>query len=156
MECLCHLILVNEFKTATISIPDPYDSENIMNLFVHARKNPKLSVKLINNMPYIECNIFLNADIQSLDENSDYSTKELLDEISNYANEYLEKTILDYLYKMSKEYNSDIDNFGKYMIKNYSTWNEWIDSDWLYNYKNSFFLVKVNTNVQNGQLYTKI
>ena len=57
---------------------------------------------------------------------------------------------------MSKEYNADIDNFGKYVINNYSTWDKWIESDWLYNFKNAFFSVHVNTNVQNGQLYTKI
>ena len=57
---------------------------------------------------------------------------------------------------MSKEYNSDIDNFGKYVIKNYTTWDEWSKSDWLSNFKNSFFSVHVDTNIQNGQLYIKI
>lgn len=57
---------------------------------------------------------------------------------------------------MSKEYKTDIDNFGKYVIKNYPTWNDWIESDWLSNYQNAFFTVHVETNVANGQLYTKI
>ncbi len=156
MESLCHLILVDEFETATISIPNPYDSKSIINLFIHAKKNPKISVKLINGTPYIECNIFLSADILSLDKNTNYSTKEALEVVSNYANSYLEKSISAYLYKMSKEYHADIDNFGKYVIKNYATWNDWIESDWLSNFKNSFFSVTVDVNVNNGQLYTKI
>ena len=57
---------------------------------------------------------------------------------------------------MSKEYHADIDNFGKYVIKNYTTWNDWIESDWLSNFENSFFSVNVDVNIVNGQLYTKI
>jgi len=156
MESLCHLILVNEFKTATISIPDPYEKDSIINLFIHTKKRPKITVKLINGTPYINCNISLSADILSLDNNTNYSTKESMDLISSYANSYLEKSLSSYLYKMAKDYNSDIDNFGKYVIKNYTTWKDWIESDWLSNFKNSFFTVTVDTNIVNGQLYTKI
>lgn len=156
MECLCHLIIIDEFETATISIPNPNNPDSIINLFIHAKKDPKISVKLINGTPYIKCDIALSADILSLDENTDYSTSEALDAISDYANSYLEKSITAYLYKMSKEYHSDIDNFGKYAIQNYVTWNDWIESDWLSNFENAFFSVNVDVNVVNGQLYTKI
>ncbi len=156
MESLCHLIVVNKFKTATISIPNPYKPDSVINLFIHAKKNPKIYVNLINGTPYIECNIFLSADILSLDENTDYSKKESLELVSNYANSYLEREISEYLYKMAKEYHSDIDNFGKYVIKNYTTWDDWTESDWISNFENSFFNVNVNVNVVNGQLYTKI
>ena len=85
MECLCHLILVDEFETATISIPNPYESDSIINLFIHAKKDPKISVNLINGTPYINCDITLSADILSLDSNSDYSTKESYTLINNYV-----------------------------------------------------------------------
>lgn len=156
MESLCHLILVDEFETATISIPDPNNTDSIINLFIHAKKVPNIYVNLINSTPYIECNITLSADILSLDENTDYSAKEALEIVSNYANSYLEKEISAYLYKMAKEYHADIDNFGKYVIKNYATWNDWIESDWLGNFENSFFSINVDVNVTNGKLYTKI
>ena len=64
--------------------------------------------------------------------------------------------MLSYLYKTSKEFKSDIDNFGVYATKNYLTWNKWIESDWLYNYQNSFFTVNVDTEVKSGELYSKI
>ena len=48
MESLCHLILVNEFETGTISIPDPYESNSILNLFMHTKKEPEISVKMVN------------------------------------------------------------------------------------------------------------
>ena len=156
IESLCHLILIDKFETATISIPNPYNSDSILSLFIHAKKTPKISVNLINGTPYINCNITLMADILSLDENYDYSTNEALNMISSYARSYFEQSITEYLYKISKEYHSDIDNFGKYVIKNYVTWNDWVESNWLDNFENAFFNVNIDVNVFNGQLYTKI
>ena len=57
-----------------------------------------------------------------------------------------------YLYKVSKEFNSDIDGFGKYAVKNFLTWDDWINYNWLDNYKNSFFEVNVNTDVKSGYI----
>ena len=156
MESLCHLFIIGEFENATISVPNPYNIESVINLRITSNKKPKNKVKLINNTPFIECNIDLKANILSLQENVNYTDLDTLRLIEDYTNSYLENNILSYLYKTSKEFNSDIDNFGKYVIGNYYTWDEWIDSDWLGNYKNSFFKVKVNTNIENGGLFTKL
>ncbi len=149
MESLCHLLIVNKFKSATISIPSPFNSEAIINLYLTTPKDTESSVELINGTPYITCNVFVTGNITSLDENLDYSTEENLKLIEDYTNSYLEQNILSYLYKTSKEYKCDIANFGRHVIGNYLTWNDWIESDWLYNYQNSFFSVNVNSNIRN-------
>lgn len=156
MECLCHLMLLDKFESATIPTPNPYNQESVISLYITADKAPDISVKLINGTPYIECSLSLDANILSLDENLDYSDANTLKIIENYANSYLEKTMLSYLYKTSKEFKSDIEDFGTYVTKNYLTWDEWIESDWLYNYQNSFFTVNVDTKIQSGELYSKI
>ena len=156
MESLCHLLVYGDLKNATISVPNPYDTNSVINLGITLNKKPKISVQLINNTPFIKCNLDLKANIISLQQGVDYSSSETLKIIEDYTNTYLEKNILSYLYKTSKEFHSDIDNFGKYVIGNYLTWNEWIESDWLGNYENAFFKVKVSTNVENGGLYVKL
>ena len=156
MESLCHLFIIGEFENATISIPNPYNNNSVINLRIASNKKPKIKVKLINNTPFIECNIDLKANILSLQEDVNYSDLDTLSRIEDYANSYLEYNILSYLYKTSKEFGSDIDNFGEFVIGNYLTWDDWIESDWLENYKNSFFKVKVNTNIENGGLFTKL
>ena len=113
-------------------------------------------MELINGTPYIECNISLTGNITSLDTNLNYSDQETLNTIQQYANSYLEQTISSYLYKTAKEFKADIGNFGSHVVSNYLTWNDWIKSDWLYNYQNSFFSIHVNTTIQSGQLYTRI
>ncbi len=156
MESLCHLIVIDKFKSATISVPNPYDINSVLNLYMTSIKSPKISVTLINGTPYIKCSIELKGNILSLDKNLNYSEINTLETIEQYTNSYMEQSISAYLYKTSKEYKSDIGNFGKYVIYNYPTWDDWIESDWLDNYQNAFFTVDVKTTIENGQLYTKI
>lgn len=156
MESLSHLLIVNKFESATISVPNPYDSNSEISLYITPSKDSKTSVQLINGIPYIECTITLSANISSLNENLDYSDENTLKTIEEYTNSYLEQTISSYLYKTSKEYKSDIANFGRHAVHNYLTWDDWIKSDWLYNYENAFFSVNVDTNIQSSQLYTRM
>ncbi len=156
MESLCHLLVVNKFESAMISIPNPYDTNSVISLYITYAKKPKTSAKLINGTPYIECNISLTGSILSLDEDLNYSDENTLKIIEDYANSYMEQNISSYLYKTSKEFKSDIGNFGRHVISNYSNWDNWIESDWLYNYENAFFSVNVNTSIQSSQLYTKL
>ena len=156
MESLCHLLIVNKLESATVSIPNPFNSNSVISLYITSTKNPKISVKLINGIPYIDCTITVSGNILSLDQNLDYSKEENLKIIEDYTNSFIEHNISSYLYKTSKEFKSDIANFGNYIIKNYATWNDWIEADWLSNYQNSFFTVKVDSSIENSQLFTKI
>lgn len=149
MEALCHLLVVNKFNSATISIPSPFNSNSIINLYLTTPKNSETSVDLVNGTPYVKCNVYVTGNITSLDENLDYSNEDNLRLIEEYTNSYLEQNISSYLYKTSKEFNCDIANFGSHVIDNYLTWDDWTESDWLYNYQNSFFSVNVNSNIRN-------
>ncbi len=92
----------------------------------------------------------------SLDSSLNVINKETLDILNSSVNNYLQEKISGYLYKTSKEYKSDIVGFGKYLLPNYLTWDEWIASDWISNYENAFFTVDIETNIQSGQLYNAI
>lgn len=46
--------------------------------------------------------------------------------------------------------------FGKDMRNNYLTMDEFLNSDWLNNYENSFFKVDVESTVTDSYLFTKI
>lgn len=121
-------------------------------MYLYTKSNPKINVKLINGSPYISVKLKLEAKILSLDENSNYITELRLNDISNSANQYLSNLVSDYLYKTSKEFESDINQFGKYALKLFSTTNDFENYNWLENYKNSFFDVNIDTNVQSALL----
>lgn len=122
---------------------------------VQQEKNTINDVKLINGSPYIKSKVFLEASIISSENDIDYSNVANLKEVENYATKYLEAKISDYLYKTSKDLGSDINGFGQYLMSSYLTIDDWENTHWLDNYKNAFFDVEVNTNVDVNSLFVK-
>lgn len=156
METICHLMVMNEFESCTISVPDIFDkTHNNIDLRLYKKRNPKIKVDLVNGTPYISVEVFLQGYGLSLDSNTDYSSEEDLKKIDASAEFYLESEIRNYLYKTAKEFNSDIDGFGRKVVSKYLTIDEWIESNWLDNYKNSFFKVKATVNIKSGYEFNK-
>lgn len=156
LETLSHLIITNKLESANINLPNPFDFNVNISVYISLNKHTQNSVEIINNYPYIESNVYLIGNVSSIDGSIDLTKPENIQILNDYINEYLETNILSYLYKTSHSLKSDIAEFGKYVLQNYYTWNDWIESDWLNNYQNSFFKVNVDTQLQGGYLYTKI
>lgn len=154
-ETIWHMIVSNQLKSCTISIPDPLGDTESIDLNLKLDCVPKKSVNLINGTPHISCKIKIKAQIlsatqQSTSNETNYYKKENLRLIETTCNEYLEKNIKDYLYKTAKTYNSDIDGFGKYAVKYFSTTQSWEEYNWLDNYHNSIFNVEVDSTIKSG------
>ena len=134
------------------SIPSPFDEDNGIDLYLTLDDKCSNDVKIINGSPYISCDVKLNARILSANKNSNYFEEENLELIESYANSYIKSQIEAYLYKTSKDYKSDIAVFGNHAVKYFSTWDEWLEYNWLDNYSNSFFNVNVDVNVISSYL----
>lgn len=156
VETLCHLIITNELESATVTVPNPFYFDSNISVYISLNKDTENKVSFVNGYPFVECNVDITGDVQTMEPSIDLNNSEHVNILNSYVNTYLEDTISSYLYKTSKEFKSDIAGFGKYVLPRYSTWNEWIDSDWLNNYQNAFFKVTVNTNIQGGYLFSDI
>lgn len=152
IETICHLILSNKLKNCNITIPSPFSDTDTIDLSITLKKSTKIDVKILNGSPFVKTNIYVNARILTMTKDSDYLNSKNLSEIEEYANSYLESQINNYFYKTSKEYKSDILGLGKYVVGDFLTLNEWIEYDWLNQYKNAFFDVNVQTDVKSGYL----
>ena len=152
LETACHLMITNKLKTCKVTIPSPFQPGSAIDLKLTYNNETHNDVSFINNSPYITSMIDLNAEILSMTKNSEYLEEENLKQIEQQANHYLESHISEYLYKTSKNYHSDIAGFGKYAVSHFATWNDWTDYNWLNNYRNSFFHVKVKTNIRASHL----
>lgn len=155
IETLCHLIVSNKLENATITIQNPYDYNTNISLYIGLAKGTKRNVKIINDYPYITCDISVNGYVLGLEDTLDLSNEETLKTLNDAVSSYLEYCINNYLYKTSKNLHSDIDNFGIHVLHNYLTTKEWAASDWLNNYQNAFFDVNVESNVISGYLFNK-
>lgn len=154
-ETICYMLLTNQLDECVISIKDPDDENNVIDLLVKMQKNTDNSVKIEDNIPHISTSVHLSANILSMTKNKDYLNEENLKDIENSANIYVKDLLNKYFEKTSKEYNSDISGFGKYAVKQFLTWDDWINYNWLDNYKNSIFDINVSTEVHSSYLLLK-
>lgn len=155
IETISHLLVTGKIKDCNINIVDPFNENSFISLSLKQSKSPRINVKMINNSPFVKCDIFLEANISSLNRNSDYSSKENLDIISRYVNSYLENNIDKYLYKTSRNLKSDICGIGRKTLSQYVDLASWDKINWLGNYENSVFDVNVYTTIKSSSLILK-
>jgi spore germination protein KC len=155
LETICHQIISNSLNSCIISIPDPFDTNKTISFKISLLKNTKNRVSLINNSAYITSNIKLEARILTMEENSNYLNADEIEQLENSLNSYLTTKVYNYLYKTSKEFKSDIDGFGSYVVQNFTTYDKWKNFNWLDKYENSFFNVTIDTTIKSGYILTK-
>lgn len=155
IETLCHLIISNELQNATITIQNPFDYNSNISLYICLAKDTNNNVQIINDYPYISCNISITGYVLGLEDTLDLSKDETLETLNTAVSSYLEYCINNYLYKTSKDLHADIDNFGIHILHDYLTTDKWLASDWLNNYQNAFFDVNVESNIVSGYLFSK-
>lgn len=152
IETICHHMISSTLNSCIINIPNPFDENKIISLRVRLIKDTKNKAKLVNGSAYITSNISLEARILTMEENSKYLSTQEIEHLEKALNSYLTTKIYNYLYKISKELNSDIDGFGKHLVQNFKTTEEWESFNWLENFKNSFFSVTINATVKSGYI----
>ena len=152
IETICHLIISNKLNICNITINSPFEDGKTITLRIRLVEDTKNKVTLTDAGPYINSKIRLEARVLTMDENSKYLDTQNIEKLEKYTTSYMKNQIYQYLYKVSKEYNSDIDGFGLHVTKNFSTWEKWRNYKWLDNFKNSFFNVEVETKVKSGYI----
>ena len=151
LESIAQLIIKNDLKDATLSIPSPFESTNFIDLYIEKSKSNS-KVNLPNGSPYISSNIEISARIISMSDDYKYLDEQTIEVVEQYASSYVKAFISDFLYKTAKEFKSDIAGFGRYAVTKFTTWNDWKDYNWLENYQNAFFNINVNVDVKSRYL----
>ncbi len=151
-ETLSNLVITNKLKSCRLSIPDPEDQSKAIDSYLTLDTKPEIKATIVNGTPYVKLKVKMNARISSINEISDYIPQEKIDKIEESASHYLKVHLLNYLYKTSKEFNSDISGIGKYAISNFKTRSEYEDYNWLDNFQNAFFDVETQVKIRSSFL----
>lgn len=155
LETICLLNVTNNLDQFLVSVPDPANNNHYIDIYLTPLSNADIKVNTNSGSPYIKVNCRFSGRIYSMSENSKYLSPEALDAISNSCSSYLESIFKDYLYRTSKDLQSDISGFGKYALKNFFTTKESTNYDWRNSYKDAFFDVKIDTSIKSGMLITQ-
>ncbi len=148
LDSICHLMINGELKNCILQVENPKDETQIIDLKIRLKNKPQIKVKIVNGSPFIEIKVNLNFQIISSDGSVDFTNKTNISELENKVNNNIENILQDYLYKISKTYNSDIEGFGRYAIKYFLTNESWIEYNWLNSFNNSFFKINVNSSLK--------
>lgn len=152
IETIAYLMSIDEFQSCELTILNPISEKSTIDFGLSKQKNTKTNIKFVNSTPYITTEVYLDAKILSMNQNTNYLDTNSLLELESVLNNYIETILYEYLYKTSIEYKSDISGFGKYAVAKFLVNEDWENYNWNENYKNSFFNVKVNTRIDSGGL----
>ena len=156
IETFSHLLVTNQLNEALVTIPNPLNETTFVDLSVELKKSTKTKVKLVNGTPFIQVTVSLDSKLLSIDSNTDYSNEENIGKIEDYASTYLKQNILEYLYKTSKVYKSDIASFGSKASAHFLTWQDWEEYNWLSHYQDSFFEVNVDMQIHSSSFLQRV
>ena len=155
IETLCFSIIRNQVDGFLISVPNPNKANSYIDLHVTPLVSPKIDVNISNGTPYITIDCRFTGRIYSMEDSADYLNDNMLNQISNSCNSYLESILTEYLYKTAKALNSDINGFGKIARKHFFTLDEFYDYNWGEKYKDSFFEVTVDSSIRSSSMLTE-
>lgn len=162
VQSICHLLIVNEVDSCIISIDNPVakteeqqQEQEKIEVQILPVKNTEVNLLFENDAPYISIDVKLDADIMTLDKDINYETEEVLSKISNATKEYLTTQFNDYLNKVTKEYNVDIDKFSLKAPAHFSTISDWENYNWDEKFKDTEFDVNIDINLLSTMLVTK-
>lgn len=156
-ESICHLLITNKLDSCIISIDNPISEKETQKIEIQLfpSKKTKINLNIVNDIPHISLQLSLNADIMTLDTDVNYEANNVLSKISEATEQYLKTQFNDYLNKVTKQYNVDIDDFCLKGPSNFSTISEWEKFNWDEKFKNTEFDVNIDINVLSTILITK-
>lgn len=155
LETTTFLAITNKVDRFLISVPDPDDVNSYVDIYLYPKGSTSIDVETSSSSPFIKVKAAFTGKIYSMSNNSQYLDPEILKNLSETCNKYLESVFTDYLYKTSKEFKSDINGFGKYALHNFFTTQDYNDYNWLNNYQNAFFEVQIDTSIKSSMLITE-
>lgn len=155
IETVCFLNMRKEVDSFLVSVPDPENRNLNIDIYLTPNSTHSIDVDIVNGSPYIKVNFRFTGKIYSMTKNEKYLNPDVLKSISESCNDYLQEQFSSYLYKTSTIFESDINGIGSFSLSQFATTEDFNNFNWLNNYKNSTFAVKIDTIVDSGFLLTE-
>lgn len=148
LDSIAYSIITNNINICTITISDPFFPNEYIDLSISPKKDTDIKIELVNGYPYIQIDAYFECSINSMNDYFNYESTENIEILENAVNEYIENITLNFLYKISQEYNLDICNFKNYASSNYLTIDEYNKINWKSIYKYSTFKVNAESSIE--------
>ncbi len=156
LDTISHLLVTNELHSCILTFDSPFKTGEYIDMEItKLYKNTKVNIFLINNSPFIEIDIYPKCYITSSGKNYDYTKSSDIKKLENATNYYIKNIVNNYLYTITKEYDSDIAEFGKKFTASFFTLDDFKKIRWNDIFVNTFYNVNVHTRITSSKLFNK-
>lgn len=137
IETLCYSLIENEVNNFTVCIDNPYDKEKKIYVSVSSLEPTYTKIDISKQTP--EITVVLNLSAKTLTGQNDlnFSDAETLNKVNDSLKNYLTSIMKNYLYKTSREYNSDINSFYKIVKQKFLIISDYQKYNWKDKYSRS-------------------
>lgn len=151
-QMLSHILLLGKLKKVNIDIEDIEDKTKTTVIKLRQVEEPKIDVKIEENIPKIDILIRLECDLITSGSQIDYTKEENKEKLSDAIKEKLTKDMKQYLTKIAKEFKADPIGFGKYYRKKVLTLKELENIEWKEIFPNSEFKTEFQIHLNTTQM----
>lgn len=152
---ISYLIISNELNTCPITINNPFKESEKLDLEISLYKNTDISIDIINGSPFISIIVYPEGTIKSSGSIFNYLDDNRISKVEEETASYLKKILEDYLYTISKKYNSDIVGFKGIYQSSFLTKEEFDLIHWDEIFQDSFFNIELKTRINSSNLFNK-
>lgn len=147
LETLCYSLLEDEVDNFLVSIDSPFSENQKIDISVDSLSSSFIDVDTSGENPIINIKINLRAKTLTGQDKLDYSDTETLKQLNYSLKDYLSSQITNYLYKTSREYKSDINQFYRVARRKFTTITDFENYNWEQKYENAEFNVEINSDI---------
>lgn len=156
LDTISHLLVTNKLKSCILTFDSPFKSGEFIDMEItKLYRKTKTNISLINNSPFIEIDIYPKCYISSSGKNYDYTKDADITKLEKTTDAYIQGIVTNYLYTITKQYDSDIAEFGKKFTASYLTLDDFKKIKWNDIFINSFYKVNVHTKITSSKLFNK-
>ena len=147
IETLCYSLLKDEVDNFVLTIPNPFDNTQKIDIMVGDLSESDTNIDISKEFPVINIKFNLTAEVINVLNNPSQNYENTLKEIDIALKNYLTNEFKSYLYKTSKEYKSDINEFYRIAKRKFLTNSEYYNYNWSQKYENAEFNIEFNDNI---------
>lgn len=155
IDSICYSVILSKLENCILTIQNPFIEGEELDVQIKLKNNSEIYVDLVNNTPYIKINIYIESALANTYFDFDYTSAENIDILENATSKYLEELILNYLYEISHNLNTDICGFKNKLANNYLTTKEFEKINWEKVFKDSYFEVNIQNSLNYNGLFIK-
>lgn len=141
IETLCYSLIKDEVDNFLVTLTSPFDETKKIDFYVDSLSQVNVDLDISKENPIINVKLNLTAEVLNTLSETDLSYSEILDKLDESLKQYLSKEFEDYLYKTSKEYKVDINEFYRIARTKFLTTKEFNNYNWAEKYERAEFNV---------------